>query len=118
MAYQGKRICQIVKVKPERLAEYIEIHKKVPSPVLNLIEKYNIHDYSIFYSEHFQLLIANFKYLGDDLERDSELMRNEPANAEWWKITDGMQQTLVEGSTGSTDPKGWWVGLEEVFRVE
>jgi len=29
-----------------------------------------------------------------------------------------MQETLVEGSTGSMDPVGWWKPLEEVFRVE
>jgi hypothetical protein len=29
-----------------------------------------------------------------------------------------MQETLVEGSTGSMDPAGWWKPLEEVFRVD
>ncbi|CAN6626930.1 hypothetical protein TRVA0_011S00672 [Trichomonascus vanleenenianus] len=116
--YKGVRVCQIVKVRPEKVEEYIEIHEKVPSPVLELLSKYHIEDYSIHYSSQFNLLIANFKYLGDNLERDSEKMRQEPANLEWWQLTDGMQETLVESTTGSADPKGWWQPLPEVFRFD
>lgn len=116
--YPGKRICQIVKIKPEYLEEYKKIHKEVWPPVLFNIKKYHIEDYSIHYSPTLSLLIANFKYLGDDWERDSEAMRVDSSNHEWWKMTDAMQETLVEGSRGSTDPKGWWLNLEEVFRFE
>lgn len=116
--YPGKRICQIVKVKPERLDEYIKVHGQVPEPVVANLRKYNIEDYSIHYSPKFNLLIANMKYLGDDFERDGELMRQEPENKKWWDLTDGMQETLVEGTTGSADPAGWWVPLEEVFRFD
>jgi L-rhamnose mutarotase len=47
-----------------------------------------------------------------------ERMRANPEVRKWWEMTDGMQQTLVDGSKGSTDPKGWWKNLEEVFRCE
>ncbi|KAA8916755.1 hypothetical protein TRICI_001111 [Trichomonascus ciferrii] len=116
--HPGKRICQIVKVRPEKLEEYIKVHGQVPEPVLSNLRKYNIEDYSIHYSPQFNLLISNMKYLGDDFERDGELMRNEPENKKWWDLTDGMQETMVEGTTGSADPKGWWTPLQEVFRFD
>jgi len=46
-----------------------------------------------------------------------EKMRENPKVREWWEMTDSYQETLVEGSKGSTDERGWWKGVEEVFYV-
>lgn len=118
MSYPGKRICQIVKLKPEYLDEYKKVHAQVWEPVLNNLKKYRIEDYSIHYAPELNLLIANFKYLGDDWEGDGERMRNDLGNHKWWEMTDNMQESFIPGTTGSTDPKGWWLSLEEVFRFE
>ncbi|KAK9454607.1 rhamnose mutarotase [Dipodascopsis uninucleata] len=116
--YPGKRICQIIKVKSEALQEYKDIHKNVWPEVLESLKDQNIVDYSIHYDPIHSLLIATFKYIGNDWETDSKKgSLNEPTRR-WWKLTDSMQETLVEGSTGSTDPKGWWYNLEEVFRFD
>ncbi|CEP24726.1 unnamed protein product [Cyberlindnera jadinii] len=114
--HTGKRICQIIRLKPEYLEKYKECHRSIWEPVARNLTKYHIEDYSIHYAPMFNLLIANMKYTGDNWERDSELSRNDPGNFEWWEMTDEMQETLVEGSTGSRDEKGWWLDLEEVFR--
>ncbi|KAK9378062.1 rhamnose mutarotase [Kockiozyma suomiensis] len=116
--FPGKRICQIVKVRPEHLAEYKRVHEAVWPEVLQEIRESNIVDYSIHYEPRSQLLIASFKYIGDDWERDSQRSSNHEPTKKWWQLTDGMQQSLVEGSTGSTDPRGWWTPLEEVFRFD
>ena len=63
-------------------------------------------------------LYATMKYTGIDFEADMANMRANPEVQRWWQMTDGMQETLVNGSTGSMDPAGWWKPLEEVFRVE
>lgn len=34
------------------------------------------------------------------------------------KMTDGMQESLVEGATGSESGPGWWTETAEVFRME
>lgn len=114
--FPGKRICQIVKLKPEYLEEYKKVHENVSEPVLANLRKYHIEDYSIHYYSPLNLLIANFKYTGDNWERDSELSSKDPGNFDWWKMTDEMQESFVEGSTGSRDTKGWWMPLQEVFR--
>lgn len=116
--HPGIRICQIVKLKLEALEEYKKCHQEVFPSVLANLSKYHIEDYSINYSPLFGILIANFKYTGDNWERDGELSRNDPGNFKWWEMTDCMQETLVEGSTGSRDKKGWWLNLEEVFRFD
>lgn len=116
--HSGKRICQVIKIKPEKLEEYKELHAKVWPKVLNKMRNYHIEDYSIHFLPEYSLLIANLKYTGDNWEKDAEAMRADPDNHEWWAVTDAFQESMVAESTGSTDVKGWWKNLEEVFRFE
>lgn len=116
--HPGKRICQIVKLKPEYLEEYKECHKHLWEPVAENLRKYHIEDYSINYAPQFDLIISTMKYTGNDWEKDSQASLIDKGNFEWWAMTDKMQESLIEGSTGSRDPKGWWIGLEEVFRFD
>lgn len=116
--HPGKRVCQLIKLKPECLEEYKKLHATPWKPVLANLTRYHIEDYSIHYAPEFDLLVASFKYTGSNWEQDAEAMRVDPSNHPWWAVTDAMQTTLVEGSTGSQDVKGWWQDLEEVFRVD
>ena len=71
-------------------------------------------DYSIHYYAPLQLLIANFKYTGDDYEADMKKIGQDPETQEWWRLTDGMQESLVEGAQGSGKDIPWWtVSLSE-----
>lgn len=115
--HPGKRICEIVKLRPEFEEEYIKIHANVPEPVLERLRHYHIEDYSIHYYKELGILISHFKYTGEDLAAESKLMRLDPVNHEWWAKTDQMQQTFLE-SKGSHDENGWWLGLPEVFRFD
>lgn len=113
-----KRIGQIVRLRRESLQAYKDCHAAVWPEVLKQIKDCNIVDYSIFLDEHSMTLFATMKYTGSDFEADMEKMRANKKVREWWTMTDGMQESFVEGSKGSTDEKGWWKDLEEVFRVE
>jgi len=115
---ETRRIAQIVRVKPEKLREYKECHENVWPAVLEQIKDCNISDYSIFLDERSMTLFATMKWTGTDYDADMEKMRANPEVQRWWQMTDSMQESLVEGSTGSTDSKGWWQNLEEVFRCE
>jgi L-rhamnose mutarotase len=112
------RLGQIVRLKREALTDYKACHDAVWPAVLKQIQDCNIVDYSIFLDEGSMTLFATMKYTGSDFDGDMEKMRANVEVQKWWKMTDGMQETLVEGSTGSTDPIGWWKPLDEVFRVE
>ncbi|KAF2705467.1 DUF718-domain-containing protein [Pleomassaria siparia CBS 279.74] len=122
MKFQGKRIAQIVKLKPDCVEEYKQCHKKVWPEVLKQIRECSIEDYSIFHDPGTGILFASFKYVGYDYAGDMAKMRQNPKVQEWWKMTDSYQESMVEGAKssygedGSGEP-GWWKGVEEVFYV-
>ncbi|PSS32028.1 hypothetical protein PHLCEN_2v2205 [Hermanssonia centrifuga] len=103
-----KRVCQIIKLKPEAEAEYLEIHKAAWPGVLAALSRHNIADYSIHYYRPLHLLIANFKYVGHEYEKDMTGIAADPETRNWWKMTDGMQESFEEGATGSGGDVSWW----------
>ncbi|KAH6651766.1 hypothetical protein BKA67DRAFT_337385 [Truncatella angustata] len=112
----GRRIAQIVKLKPEYLAEYKKCHAAVWPEVLKQIKECNIVDYSIFFDDSSNILFASFKYVGYDYAGDMEKMADNPKVREWWAYTDKMQDSLVPGAKSSESGEpSWWKGLEEVF---
>ncbi|KAI0345058.1 rhamnose mutarotase [Trametopsis cervina] len=113
-----KRICQIIKLKPEYEAEYINAHANVWPSVLSALARHNIADYSINYYKPLQLLIATFKYTGSDLEKDMADIAADPETQRWWELTDRMQESFQEGATGSGGSVPWWTDVPEVFRFE
>ncbi|MBE3043808.1 L-rhamnose mutarotase [Candidatus Bathyarchaeota archaeon] len=114
-----RRIAQIVRLKPSSLQAYKDCHAAVWPAVLAQIKDCNISDYSIFLDETSMTLFATFKWSGADWDADMARMGANEEVRKWWAMTDGMQESFTEGSTGSTDgEKGWWRGLDEVFRCE
>ncbi|KAL1961146.1 hypothetical protein VTO42DRAFT_3091 [Malbranchea cinnamomea] len=112
-----RRFAQIVRLKPEYLAEYKRIHAAVWPGVLRAIKAANIADYSIFYDDSSSTLFASFKYVGEDFEGDMRRMSEDEEVRRWWKVTDEMQESLVEGAKSSQEGE-WWKRLEEVFYLE
>ena len=95
-------------LKPESEAEYKQVHAAVWPGVLAAIERAHTVDYSIHYYSPLHLLIANFKYVGNDYEKDMKSVADDPDTQRWWKLTDGMQESFVEGATGSGKDIPWW----------
>jgi len=106
-----KRYGMLIGVKPEKLAEYIEIHRKVWPEVLATITRCNIRNYSIFLKDG--MLFAYYEYIGTDYEADMAKMAADPKTQEWWKITDPMQVPLETRGEGE-----WWAIMEEVFHTD
>ncbi|KAG8671369.1 hypothetical protein FPOAC2_04705 [Fusarium poae] len=116
MSQTPRRFAQIVKLKPEHLAEYKEVHARVWPDVLKQIGECNIRDYSIFYDDQSHILFASFKYIGSDYSGDMEKMAQNPRVREWWKMTDAWQESLVPGAVSSESGEpSWWKPVEEVF---
>jgi L-rhamnose mutarotase len=71
---------------------------------------------SIFHDPETGILFASFKYVGYDYAGDMERMRENPKVREWWRMTDGMQESLVPGAKDSESGEpSWWKPIEEVF---
>ncbi|CDO68914.1 hypothetical protein BN946_scf185000.g57 [Trametes cinnabarina] len=113
-----KRICQLIKLKHEHEQEYLALHRDVWPGVLAALARHHIADYSIFYHAPLHLLIATFKYTGADYAADMRGVAADPETQRWWKLTDDMQESLVEGAAGSGGEVPWWQDVPEVFRFE
>ncbi|KPM38773.1 hypothetical protein AK830_g7779 [Neonectria ditissima] len=112
----GRRFAQIVKLKPEHLDEYRACHAKVWPDVLAQIKQCNIAEYSIFFDDKTNILFASFRYVGSDYAADMALMAANPRVREWWRMTDGWQESLVPGAVSSeAGEPSWWKPVEEVF---
>ncbi|KAH7138770.1 L-rhamnose 1-epimerase-like protein [Dendryphion nanum] len=115
---QPRRIGQVVYLRPECLEEYKNCHAEVWPEVLEQIKDSNIKDYSIFLVDYPRpTLFASFKWVGEDWDSDMARMAANPKVQEWWKMTDGMQESLnkEQGATGSTGKVPWWREGNEVF---
>lgn len=97
-----------IQLKPERVEEYKALHAAVWSTVLATLTRHHITDYSIHHYPPLQLLVATFKYTGDDYDKDMAAIAADQETQRWWKLTDGMQESFNEGATGSGGDVPWW----------
>jgi L-rhamnose mutarotase len=101
----------VIRVRPERREEYVQLHRDVPAAVLDTLRACGITNYSIFL--HGDLLFGYFEYVGDDLAADSARMAADPATQAWWKLTDPCQERLPSAADGE-----WWATATEVFHLD
>ena len=102
---------QLIRVRPERLAEYKRYHAAVWPEVLATIRACNIRNYTIFFKDG--LLFAYFEYVGQDFAADMARMAADPKTQEWWSIMQPMQEPVETRAPGE-----WWAEMEEVFHTE
>jgi L-rhamnose mutarotase len=98
----------VIKVRPEKLAEYLKYHAAVWPEVLDTITRCNIRNYSIYHKDGY--LFSYFEYHGSDFQADMDRMAANPKTQEWWAIMKPMQSPLPTRATGE-----WWAEMEEVF---
>ena len=106
-----QRYGQVLKVKPDKLEEYKELHANVWPEVKETIKECNIQNYSIFHKDGY--LFAYMEYVGDDFEADMEKMAADPVTQEWWDVCKPLQKPLETRAEGE-----WWANMEEVFHLD
>jgi len=104
-----KRVGMVIKLKPEAIDEYRRLHADSNPGVRDLLNKYHMHNFSIFLhkidGEWYEF--GYYEYTGDDFEADMAKLAKEPRNIEWLKVCDPMQLPL-EGEDG-------WAEMEQVY---
>lgn len=105
-----KRYGQVIKVKPEMIQRYRELHADPWPGVLKMIHECNIQNYSIYLQD--TLLFAYFEYTGSDFQADMLKMAQDSTTQAWWRETDPCQESI------SRDGKSWWLNMEEVFHTD
>lgn len=106
-----QRYGQVIKVKPEKLDYYKELHANPWPCVLEKIRECNIQNYSIFLQDDH--LFAYFEYVGGNFKEDMEKMAVDSCTQKWWKETDPCQEPVL-----SAKPGEWWTTMEEVFHSD
>jgi L-rhamnose mutarotase len=106
-----KRVAFLLKVKPEKLAEYKEHHKRVWPEMLDALRRTGWHNYSIFSRED-GLLFGYFE-TPESFEAALAGMSKEGINAKW---QDFMAPYFVNLSGEHADES--MLGLEEIFHLE
>lgn len=103
-----RRVGQVIKLKPDAIDEYEQLHTAVWPEVLAMIHTCNIRNYVIF--RHETWLFACFEYIGDDFAADMEKMAADPHTRKWWTYTEPLQEPLED-----REPGAWWTTMREVF---
>ena len=106
-----ERYGMVIKVKPEKLKEYKELHANAWPEVLELLKKCNIRNISIYYKDGF--LFEYFEYMGDDFQADTAKLLEVPIYKKWLALCDPCQEPLE--TRGENE---WWSKMEEVFHCD
>ncbi|MBN2073464.1 MAG: L-rhamnose mutarotase [Actinobacteria bacterium] len=106
-----KRYGSVLKLRPEKLEEYRELHDNIWPEAAEIIRQCNIRNYSIYYKDGF--LFAYFEYIGENFEADMEKMAANPISQKWWDICEPMQIPLETRKEGE-----WWAYMDEVFHQD
>ena len=104
------RMGWVIRVRPEKIAEYKRLHADVWPDVLAKIADCNIRNYTIYLREPENLLFAHFEYHGTDFDADMARMAADPVTQEWWAVCKPCQAPLETRKEGE-----WWADMEEVF---
>jgi L-rhamnose mutarotase len=111
-----KRYGMVIGLRPEKLAEYKQLHAAVWPDVLKMIHACNIRNYSIYLrqlddGQHY--LFSYFEYIGEDFAADMARMAADATTQRWWAVCKPCQKPLEGRATDE-----WWAGMEEVFHQD
>ncbi len=111
-----QRYGSVIRVKPEKLGEYVRLHAAVWPGVLKTIHECNICNYSIYLRrlpDGVHYLFSYFEYLGDDFQADMARMAADPLTQQWWDVCKPCHDPLPDRAEGE-----WWAKMEEVFHQD
>jgi len=101
-----QRSAFVLRVRPEKIDEYVEAHKDVWPEMLAALREAGIRNYTIF--RHGNEVFGYFE--SDDLEAAAAYMEGQEVNARW---QDAMAELLEERV-----PDAGPATLEEIFRLD
>jgi len=103
-----ERVCFILQVRPERLAEYRARHQEVWPEMLDALTRSGWHNYSLFLRDDGMLI----GYLETaDFQQALRRMEREPVNARW----QAEMQPFFTAPAGRPDQN--MIRIEEVFHL-
>ena len=95
-------------LKPDKVEEYITLHKNAWPEILELITKSNVRNFSI--AIRGTELYTYYEYIGNDYEADMKIQEESLIMQEWWSYTRPCFLHHDEGK--------YYDDLEEIFYLE
>lgn len=106
-----RRFAAVVRLRPEKQAEYTALHADAWPGVLAALTRAHVRNYSIFLRDG--LLFSYLEYTGDDYEADMAAIAEDETTRAWWQLTDPCQQPLDSAAEGEL-----WAPAAEVFHLD
>lgn len=105
-----KRVGIVIGTNPEKIDFYKKVHADNCPGVRDLLQKYNIHNFSIFtkqLDDGKEYLFGYYEYTGDNYDADMAKLAEEPRNIEWLEMCDPCQIPL----------KGYnsWAEMDQIY---
>lgn len=101
-----QRSAFVLRVRPDKVDEYVEAHRNVWPEMLAALRDAGIRNYTIFRNGN-----EMFGYFEcDDLEAAAAYMAEQPVNARWQDTMAGLLEARV--------PNSGPAALEEIFRLD
>ncbi len=105
-----KRIGRVVRIKPQMLERYRQLHQDVWPDVLAALKLAGISNYTIY--QHADLLFSYMEYTGHDFDADRATLLADPAMQKWNSLTGPCIEPLP--SAGGTA----WLPMDELFHLD
>ena len=105
------RFGQVIKVKPEKLAEYKKWHANPMPGVNEMIKECGLKNYSIY--SRGEYLFTYFEYEGEDFDADMAKMAADPATQKWWDVVKPLMSPLPDRAEGE-----FWSDMEEIYHLD
>jgi len=99
------------RLRPEKRAEYLELHANVWPGVEAKITECNIRNFTIFVLG--DTIFGYFEYVGDDYDADQARMAADPTTQEWWARTGPCQLPFEPDS----DLPNWQI-MDEAWHLD
>ena len=107
---QVKRVGMVIGIKPDKISAYEALHASSNPGVRDLLNKYHMHNFSIFIhqlDDGRYYLFGYYEYTGDDHQGDMKKLAAETRNQQWLSSTDPMQIPLAGEKS--------WAIMQEVY---
>jgi L-rhamnose mutarotase len=105
-----QRVGMVIGIKADQISAYEALHAASNSGVRDLLEKYHMHNFSIYMrqlDDGKYYLFGYYEYTGTDYKADMERLGAEPRNQKWLSVTGPMQVPLPGEQA--------WAMMKEVY---
>ncbi len=109
-----QRRAMVIRVKPEKLAEYKALHADPFPGVLAALKAANVANYSIFLKD--DVLFGYLEYTGTNWDADMAQVAADPETQRWWTFTAKARGGAAHGSATTNGKDISWVDWQASAR--